>query len=120
MTYEEIEQEYPQQYTDRQKNKLLFRYPGPGGESYLDVIERLRAVIIELERMESNVLIVSHQVVMRTLLAYFCALPLEQMPVLSVPLHSLYKVEPTPYGADVTRYNWDPETDEFLEVKNSF
>ncbi|KAI9342197.1 6-phosphofructo-2-kinase-domain-containing protein [Zopfochytrium polystomum] len=103
MSYAEIEKEHPEVWAERQKNKLLFRYPGPGGESYLDVIDRLRPVIVELERMESNILIVTHRVVMRTLLAYFCGLRLDAMPSLPVPLHSLYKVEPTPYGADVTR-----------------
>ncbi|KAJ3334136.1 hypothetical protein HDU76_008598 [Blyttiomyces sp. JEL0837] len=116
LTYTEIEQMHPEAWADRQKDKLLFRYPGTGGESYKDVIERLRPVIVELERMESNVLIVTHQVVMRTLLAYFCALPLEDMPTLSVPLHTLWRVEPTPYGADVTKYKWNPETDEFETI----
>ena len=34
----------------RQKDKLNYRYPGPAGESYRDVIERLRPMIVELER----------------------------------------------------------------------
>ncbi|KAJ3216144.1 hypothetical protein HDU67_009871 [Dinochytrium kinnereticum] len=113
LTYEEIESHYPQAWAERQANKLLFRYPGAGGESYSDVIERLRPVIVELERMESDVLIVSHQVVMRTLLAYFCGLPLEQMTHLGVPLHTLYRLQPTPYGADLIKYEWNPITDEF-------
>ncbi|KAJ3106149.1 hypothetical protein HDU97_006966 [Phlyctochytrium planicorne] len=113
LTYEEIEAHYPAVWAERLSNKLLFRYPGPGGESYSDVIERLRPVIVELERMESDVLIVSHQVVMRTLLAYFCGLPLAEMTTLSVPLHTLYRVKPTPYGADLIKYEWNPITDEF-------
>ncbi|KAI8852675.1 6-phosphofructo-2-kinase-domain-containing protein [Chytridium lagenaria] len=105
LTYDEIESQYPQVWAERQANKLLFRYPGPGGESYSDVIERLRPVIVELERMESDTLIVSHQVVMRTLLAYFCGLPLEEMTHLGL--------QPTPYGADLIKYEWNPITDEF-------
>ncbi|KAJ3265695.1 hypothetical protein HDU77_004225 [Chytriomyces hyalinus] len=119
MTYGEIASTYPEIWEERSKNKLLFRYPGPGGESYLDVIERLRPIIVELERMENDIMIVTHQVVMRTLLAYFCNIPLEDMPAITVPLHSLYKVVPKPYGADVEVYQWNPETDEMALVGGS-
>lgn len=37
---------YPVEYAKRQADKLHYRYPGVGGESYLDVIERVRPVII--------------------------------------------------------------------------
>ncbi|KAJ3195524.1 hypothetical protein HK101_011888 [Irineochytrium annulatum] len=116
MTYEEIERDHPIVWAERASNKLLFRYPGTGGESYSDVIERLRPIIVELERMESNVLIVSHHVTMRTLLAYFCGLPLEEMTTLNVPLHTLYRLRPMPYGAEVIKYEWNPTTDEFEEI----
>ncbi|KAJ1556628.1 hypothetical protein HK405_002304, partial [Cladochytrium tenue] len=115
----EIEKAYPAMWDERQKNKLLFRYPGPGGESYLDVIERLRPLIVDLERRESSVLIVTHRVVMRTLLAYFCGLPLDAMPSISVPLHSVYRVAPTPYGADLERFEWDPVSDSFSQVETA-
>ncbi|KAI8914146.1 6-phosphofructo-2-kinase-domain-containing protein [Gorgonomyces haynaldii] len=110
MTYEDIKRWHPDEWQQRQENKLLYRYPGAGGESYLDVIERLRPVIIELERMQSGVLVVTHQVVMRTLLAYFLGVPLQEMPTLSVPLHTLYCLKPKPYGADLYRYVLDEST----------
>lgn len=37
---------YPAEYEKRLADKLNYRYPGVGGESYLDVIERIRPVII--------------------------------------------------------------------------
>jgi predicted kinase len=37
---------YPAEYAKRMADKLNYRYPGVGGESYLDVIERVRPVII--------------------------------------------------------------------------
>eukprot|EP00842_Homolaphlyctis_polyrhiza_P000488 jgi/Hompol1/143/HPOL_002452-RA len=113
MTYAEVEQTYPEEFAARQRNKLLYRYPGPGGESYIDVIERLRPVIIELERMQSDVLVVTHQVIMRTLLAYFMGISLHEMPNITVPLHTVYCLKPQPYGTDLTRYTWNQETDEF-------
>ncbi|KAJ3184285.1 hypothetical protein HDU87_005132 [Geranomyces variabilis] len=116
MTYAEIEAAHPDEYAARQRAKLVYRYPGPGGESYVDVIERLRPIIIELERMQTNVLIVTHQVVLRTLLSYFIGVPLDDMPTLSVPLHTLYCLKPKPYGADLVKYRFNPDTDEFDEI----
>ncbi|KAJ3269600.1 hypothetical protein HDV01_001201 [Terramyces sp. JEL0728] len=108
LTYEEIKSKHPDEYLARQEGKLQYRYPGAGGESYLDVIERLRPVIIELERMRVDALVVTHQVVMRTLLAYFTGIPLCDVPKVKVPLHTLYCLQPKPYGADLHRYVYDP------------
>jgi 6-phosphofructo-2-kinase len=65
MTYDEIRGRWPDQYEERKKDKLRYRYPGAGGESYLDVVNRLRAVIVEVERMQDHVLLVAHRVVAR-------------------------------------------------------
>lgn len=65
MTYDEIRAKWPQEYAQRKADKLRYRYPGAGGESYLDVINRLRAVIVEVERMQDHVLLVAHRVVAR-------------------------------------------------------
>lgn len=35
MTYAEIKKHYPDEYKARQENKLYYRYPGMGGESYI-------------------------------------------------------------------------------------
>ncbi|NXV56224.1 F262 bisphosphatase, partial [Molothrus ater] len=68
MTYAEIEAKYPEEFAMRDQEKYLYRYPG--GESYQDLVQRLEPVIMELER-QGNVLVISHQAVMRCLLAYF-------------------------------------------------
>ena len=44
---------------------MNYRYPGAAGESYLDVIERVRPVIIELERQRKSIVIVCHLAVLR-------------------------------------------------------
>ncbi|KAM0826900.1 hypothetical protein ACQ4PT_068548 [Festuca glaucescens] len=59
MTYEEIKKIMPEEYESRKKDKLRYRYPR--GESYLDVIQRLEPVIIELERQRAPVVVISHQ-----------------------------------------------------------
>ncbi|KAI8437150.1 hypothetical protein MSG28_010497 [Choristoneura fumiferana] len=63
-----IQEKYPSDFNARDANKFAYRYPR--GESYEDLVARLEPVIMELER-QGNVLVVSHQAVMRCLLAYF-------------------------------------------------
>ncbi len=68
LTYEEISERFPDDFKARDEAKFTYRYPR--GESYEDLVARLEPVIMELERQE-NVLVVSHQAVLRCLLAYF-------------------------------------------------
>lgn len=72
MTYEQIKEKHPQDFSARDTNKFFYRYPR--GESYEDLVARLEPVIMELER-QGNVLVVSHQAVLRCLLAYFLDKP---------------------------------------------
>ena len=51
LTPADIRQVYPDEFEHRRVDKLHYRYPGAGGESYLDVIHRLQPVIMEIERM---------------------------------------------------------------------
>ena len=113
MTYEEIKKHKNEEYELRKDNKMTYRYPGeliqplyelqaisnsfmlgPGGEGYLDIINRLRAVIVEVERMTDHVLLVGHRSVARVLLAYFKGLKREDVADLDVPLGMLYMLEP--------------------------
>ncbi|KAG5515090.1 hypothetical protein RHGRI_036207 [Rhododendron griersonianum] len=66
----------------RKKDKLRYRYPR--GESYLDVIQRLEPVIIELERQRAPVVVISHQAVLRALYAYFADRPLKEIPHIEI------------------------------------
>jgi 6-phosphofructo-2-kinase len=94
MTYEEIRQCYPEEYKSRKRDKLHYRYPGAGGEGYLDIINRLRPIIVEIERLTDHVLIISHRSVARVLLAYFKGLKREDVAELDVPIGMLYMLEP--------------------------
>ncbi|XP_039803338.1 6-phosphofructo-2-kinase/fructose-2,6-bisphosphatase-like isoform X2 [Panicum virgatum] len=66
MTYEEIKKTMPEEFESRRKDKLRYRYPR--GESYLDVIQRLEPVIIELERQRAPVVVISHQMPLHTII----------------------------------------------------
>lgn len=70
----------------------------PSGESYMDLIQRLEPVIIEMERERESVLIVGHQAVLRVILGYFMRVPLEVIPSLELPLHTLMELTPLPDG----------------------
>jgi 6-phosphofructo-2-kinase len=94
MTYEEIRKNFPEEFEMRRKDKLHYRYPGAGGEGYLDVINRLRPIITEVERMTDHVLLVGHRVVARVLLAYFRNLARDDVANVDVPLGILYMLEP--------------------------
>lgn len=116
MTYPEIKNNFPEEFEKRQKDKLRYRYPGIGGESYMDVINRLRPVITELERIEDNVLIITHRVVARALLGYFMNLSMGIIANLDVPLHCVYCLEPKPYGITWSLWEYDEASDSFSKV----
>ncbi|XP_064796149.1 6-phosphofructo-2-kinase/fructose-2,6-bisphosphatase-like isoform X1 [Oncorhynchus masou masou] len=98
MTYEEIQDHYPEEFALRDQNKYRYRYPK--GESYEDLVQRLEPVIMELERQE-NVLVLCHQAVMRCLLAYFLDKSAAELPYLKCPLHTVLKLTPVAYGCKV-------------------
>ncbi|KAJ1673495.1 Fructose-2,6-bisphosphatase, partial [Spiromyces aspiralis] len=104
LTYDEVELTYPEDYALRNDNKFEFRYRG--GESYRDVVLRLEPVIMELERQQ-NILIVSHQAVLRCLYAYFLNVDPQELPYLKIPLHTVMKLTWTAYGCDIRTYKVD-------------
>lgn len=104
MTYEEIEEQFPEDFKARDDNKYEYRYRG--GESYRDIVIRLEPIIMELERQE-NILIITHQAVLRCLYAYFMNVPQEESPWMSIPLHTLIKLEPRAYLTLVSRIKAD-------------
>ncbi|KAI8884488.1 bifunctional 6-phosphofructo-2-kinase/fructose-2,6-bisphosphate 2-phosphatase [Backusella circina FSU 941] len=115
MTYNEIQEKHPNEYKARQANKLYYRYPGMGGESYIDVIHRVQPMIVELERMTQSCLIITHRVVMRILLGYLLDWTREEMPHMLVPIHTVYELRPKPYGTELKKWRYIEETDSFEE-----
>uniref|UniRef100_A0A4W6DCH3 6-phosphofructo-2-kinase/fructose-2,6-biphosphatase 1 n=1 Tax=Lates calcarifer TaxID=8187 RepID=A0A4W6DCH3_LATCA len=101
MTYEEIQENYPEEFALRDQDKYRYRYPK--GESYEDLVHRLEPVIMELERQE-NVLVICHQAIMRCLLAYFLDKPADELPYLRCPLHTVLKLTPIAYGCKVESF----------------
>ncbi|KAJ2157560.1 Fructose-2,6-bisphosphatase [Coemansia sp. RSA 552] len=104
LTYEDVEQQYPEEYAMRDENKFEFRYRG--GESYRDVVLRLEPVMMELERQQ-NIMIISHQAVLRCIYAYFLDIGPDELPYLKIPLHTVMKLTWTAYGCDIQMYKID-------------
>ena len=102
LTYAEIGERYPDEFAARQADKLHYRYPC--GESYVDVIQRLEPVLLEIERERSPVLVVAHQAVIRALYGYFKGLQPDEVPHLEVPLHTIIELRAGPYGLDEERF----------------
>lgn len=101
LTYGEIEERYPQDFRARDDDKYNYRYLG--GESYRDVVIRLEPIIMELERSE-NILIVTHQAILRCIYAYFMNVPQERSPWMEVPLHTLIQLTPKAYSTQEKRF----------------
>jgi 6-phosphofructo-2-kinase len=116
LTYEEIEEKYPDEYSKRAKDKLHYIYPGVGGEGYLQIISRLRDMVRELERIKDHVLIVGHRSICRVLMAYFMDLTRDDIADLDMPLGMLYAIEPKPYGIDFHAYRYNQQECWFDEL----
>jgi broad specificity phosphatase PhoE len=96
MTYEEIEETYPEEFQHRKEDKLAYRYPR--GESYLDIVSRLEPLVHEMESYRQPLLIVGHQAVLRLVYAYFAGVSREEAPRLSIPLNTVIELTPNAAG----------------------
>ncbi|KFY04777.1 hypothetical protein O988_00542 [Pseudogymnoascus sp. VKM F-3808] len=100
LTYAEIKERYPEDFAARDDDKYNYRYRG--GESYRDVVIRLESIIMELERSE-DILIITHQAVLRCIYAYYKEKSQSESPWMAVPLHTLIKLTPKAYGTHEER-----------------
>jgi broad specificity phosphatase PhoE len=102
MTYEEIKEKYPKDFEHRSKDKLRWRYNR--GESYIDLIHRIKPIIYELERRKGPVLVIGHQATIRCIYGYYAGAPINTIPTLEIPLNCLIKINPQIYGINEERY----------------
>ncbi len=106
LTYAEIKERLPEEWRARSRDKTSYRYPQ--GESYMDVIQRAEAVVLELERQKRPVMIISHQAVLRSIYGYLMGHEPEQIPHLSIPLHTVLELTPKAYGLAEQRIQLGP------------
>jgi 6-phosphofructo-2-kinase len=94
MTREEVKEFYSDWCQKRDQDKHRYRYPGAHGEGYMDVTNRVKSVILEVERATDHILLISGLAVTRVLLAYFRDLQKDEIADLDVPLGTLFMLEP--------------------------
>ncbi|ORZ20494.1 6-phosphofructo-2-kinase-domain-containing protein [Absidia repens] len=104
LTYEQVEEKYPEDFARRDDDKFNYRYRG--GESYRDVVHRLEPIIMDLERQE-DILIVGHQAIIRCLYGYFMNYNQEDLPYIKIPLHTLIELTPKAYYCEEKFYKAD-------------
>jgi broad specificity phosphatase PhoE len=102
MTYEEIEEKFPEEFARREADKLAYRYPR--GESYLDVIARLEPIIIEMERHREPLLIIGHQGILRIIYAFYMGLTRAEAPYVSIPLNCVVQLDPHAFTCSEQRH----------------
>ena len=95
-TYSEIEDKYPHIFEDRKHDKLNFRYPS--GESYIDLIDRLKEFIYNIENNKDIVVIIAHQAILRVLYGYLMGISNKDIPFIDIPLHTLIELTPNTYN----------------------
>lgn len=92
MNLSEIQKKFPNIIKERKENKLKFRYPE--GESYLDLLERLRYFVLKIESYNKPILIVAHNAIIKVLLGYFNNINNEDIPHLEIDLGAVIKLTP--------------------------
>ena len=95
-TYKEIELLYPDDFEKRKKDKLNYRYPS--GESYIDLINRLKELIFNIEHTENAVIIIAHQATLRVIYGYLMGINIEEIPHIEMPLNTLIECTPNTYN----------------------
>ncbi|KAL5279286.1 hypothetical protein ACFFRR_003708 [Megaselia abdita] len=114
LTYEEIQEQFPQEFAWRDQDKFKYRYPH--GESYLDLLQRVDSVVQGL-LTKTQVLCVSHQAVLRCIMAYFHGTKPDQVPYINVPLHSLLVVRTNGFNFEVEKIPLQVECVDTYRVK---
>lgn len=103
MTLKEIEKKFPEIVKDRNDNKLKFRYPE--GESYLDLLERLRYFVLKIESYNKPILIVGHNAVIKVLLGYYNNISHNEIPHLNIDLGTVIKLTPNSKNYSIEKIN---------------
>jgi len=80
----ELEAQYPDEQAARRADKLNYRYPGVGGESYVDVVGRVHELTCLLEQSRGNSVVICDRAVYRCINGYFMGSTIEEIPHLEV------------------------------------
>ena len=105
-TSTEIEQKYPGEREQRKNDWYRFRFEG--GESYADAENRMTPWLNDLLKSEwNNVLVVSHEMIGRTMLGRLLQLPSTEWLQIRHPHGLIYKMEVTEKSNRLGYFNTD-------------
>jgi 6-phosphofructo-2-kinase/fructose-2,6-biphosphatase len=114
LTNAQFKETYPDDFKAREENKLNYRFGR--GENYADVIARLEPVLIEMERTTLPLLIVGHLPVLRCIYAYLNDLPINKLPHIDLPMHTVIMLRADAAGTQhEKRFNLGPNLREPTE-----
>ncbi|EHK50706.1 hypothetical protein TRIATDRAFT_129753 [Trichoderma atroviride IMI 206040] len=96
-----IRQIYPEEVEKHGLDPYHHRYPR--AESYHDLAVRLEPIILELEREQSDLLIIAHESVLRVLFAYLMHCSTMDIPNLKFPRDEIIEIIPAAYQNEAKR-----------------
>jgi broad specificity phosphatase PhoE/predicted kinase len=96
ITPQQMSTDYPEVWNDWQEDR--FNYRLPGGESFADMIQRLRSFVLELEQLRCPVLIITHTAAIQGLYAYFKQIDVDTAPYYYVPQNTVVELVSTRFG----------------------
>lgn len=105
LTFEEIEEKFPEDYKLWKKDPYHHRFPR--AESYHDLAIRLEEILLELEREKDDVLIIAHESVLKCIYAYLLDKSEHEMINLEIPWETVIELNPVAYGCIEKRYTVD-------------
>ncbi|KAK1972771.1 6-phosphofructo-2-kinase [Colletotrichum sublineola] len=92
---------YPEEVEKHELDPYHHRYPR--AESYHDLAVRLEPIILELEREQSDLLIIAHESVLRVLYAYLMHCATMDIPMLKFPRDEIIEIIPAAYQNEAKR-----------------
>lgn len=95
LTEEQIKEKYPEEYGEYLKDKYHYRFPR--AESYHDLAVRMEPLLLEMERMQGDILIIGHESTLKVLYGYLMACTCEELPSLSFPRDELIEILFSPF-----------------------
>lgn len=98
---EKLKELFPTEYEAHLKDPYHHRFPR--AESYQDVAIRLQPIIMEMERVETNLLIIGHETVLRVLYGYIMGLSSDDIPGLEFPANEIVEIVQHGYSNLVVR-----------------
>ena len=87
LTYDDVKNIYPDISIARNKDKYNYRYPE--GESYNDLLIRLKPVFDIINNTQKTIVIVAHQAILRIIYGELMNIDKTEQPYISIPLHSV-------------------------------